>query len=706
MSESETFDMSEFDFEVSPETKKFLEVEFNGETIKIEDNKADLHAAGLALYNARSARDLQKASMQEREDTVKALNVEIEAVKLTMRLALDALTVKRADIEAELWEDRKKMRQLAEEVYRAERMLRQALENEQTKKLYQDNSLRFDEITKDLHWRSFAFKHQIDGAKMLATAKRAICGDKMGLGKSLTSLIWIDMLESQRALYIVPDDTVSNMVNEIAKWAPHREVLQLGKLSKSERDLSVKVATYMQSYIVIVNYSAWRKDKDLLKKLAGMRFDSCVIDEAHMIKTTSTAAYRGCKQIIMAENACPECNAAVEEQHLPSTPEDYRMRRDFISCTSDSCSWSTNMDRVNDVVREPYAMCSIKNVLPMTGTVILNKPTDLFALLSLVDPVNFVKATDFEHDYCMQDYYSNKVVFKPGGLDALIAKLSGKYIARDRKMAGITLPEQEIINYELVLDPDVYPGQYRVCKQLSERAAIMLNSGKKMNILATIALITRKRQANVWPAGITLKDDEGNVIFSVGDDVRESIKIDKCIAPNGTDGLIPEVTADGNMELGERVAVFSQFKGPLIELERRLKAANISVVRFDGDTPDHVKNQVKLDFDVTTCGDNPKWQVVLANYKTGGMGLNFTGCTQMILLDLEWNAGKNDQALGRIDRLGQTKETCVHVLHIDRSIDTWMQALMNHKRKMVEGFESTAVLSDLLRDALNGDEIL
>jgi len=702
MPESE-FNMSEFEFKSED---SLLELEFNDEVIKIESSSEALHSAGLALVNARAARDAQKASMQEREDSIKAISQEIEDIKATMKLALDALTIKRADIESELWDDRIKMRLLAEEVYRAERLLRQALENEQTKKLYQDNSLRFDDITKDLHWRQFAFKHQVEGAKLLATAKRAICGDKMGLGKSLTSLIYLDMLESQRALYIVPDDTVSNMVNEIAKWAPHREVIQLGKLSKGERDLTIKVAAYLHSYIVIVNYSAWRKDKNLLKSLAGMRFDSCVIDEAHMIKTTSTAAYKGCRQIIMAENSCPECGSPIEEQHLPFTPEDYRMRRDFTSCTSDTCTWSTNMDRVNDVERPEYATCSIKNVLPMTGTIILNKPTDLYALLSLVDPKNFTNVNQFERDYCRQDYYSNKVIFKEGGLDALIAKLSGKYIARDRKMAGITLPEQEIINYELVLDPDVYPGQYRVVKQLSERAAIMLNNGKKMNILATIALITRKRQANVWPAGITLKDDEGNVVFSVGDDVRESIKIDKCIAPNGTEGLIPEVTADGNMELGERVAVFSQFKGPLIELERRLREANISVVRFDGDTSDSLKDAVKKDFDITTCGPNPKWQVVLANYKTGGMGLNFTGCTQMILLDLEWNAGKNDQALGRIDRLGQTKETCVHVLHIDKSIDTWMQALMNHKRDMVAGFEQTAVLSDLLREALNGDEIL
>ena len=42
-------------------------------------------------------------------------------------------------------------------------------------------------------------------------------------------------------------------------------------------------------------------------------------------------------------------------------------------------------------------MRSVKMVIPMSGTVILNKPQDLFALLSLVDPINFVEVgTSFE----------------------------------------------------------------------------------------------------------------------------------------------------------------------------------------------------------------------------------------------------------------------------------------------------------------------
>jgi hypothetical protein len=67
---------------------------------------------------------------------------------------------------------------------------------------------------------------------------------------------------------------------------------------------------------------------------------------------------------------------------------------------------------------------------------------------------------------------------------------------------------------------------------------------------------------------------------------------------------------------------------------------------YDGDTPESIREQVKADFNRSVVGDGPyKWQVVLANYKTGGVGLNFTAATQMIILDEEWNPGKEEQLL-------------------------------------------------------------
>jgi SNF2 family DNA or RNA helicase len=79
----------------------------------------------------------------------------------------------------------------------------------------------------------------------------------------------------------------------------------------------------------------------------------------------------------------------------------------------------------------------------------------------------------------------------------------------------------------------------------------------------------------------------------------------------------------------------------------------------------------------------------------------------MIILDEEWNPGKADQAFGRIDRMGQTEETNVHILRIANSIDSWMVKLNEQKKEIIDGFESSAsnVASDLLTAMKNGDII-
>jgi SNF2 family DNA or RNA helicase len=152
------------------------------------------------------------------------------------------------------------------------------------------------------------------------------------------------------------------------------------------------------------------------------------------------------------------------------------------------------------------------------------------------------------------------------------------------------------------------------------------------------------------------------------------------------------------------VVVFSQFKQPLIELERRIKAAGISVVRYDGSTSRELADQIQVDFDRKyQTPDKPyKWDVVLANYKKGGVGLNLNAATQMIILDEEWNPGKVDQAYGRIDRLGQSEETTVHLLRTKKTVDMWMSSLIQQKADMIAGFETHTDLQQQLTDIIYG----
>lgn len=695
--------------------------------------QGDLYDTGNRVLNARlelmaalqSMADLQV----EQAGYVDELNVIREQIK-----AIDA---KIDDVKTRIWDQRQIVRRLQMEVQQAENALRSLLDALKTKQEFLDNAAKFDELTLHLKWREWALEHQIEGAKFIATAGRAICGDKMGLGKSLTSLITADMLQVQRLLIIVPDDVTANFAREIAGWAPHRTTVVLGKKSPAERHAILTVLDSLTEFTVVLNYSAWRRDRRLLNGLKGLRFQMVIIDEAHTIKTTSTSSFVGCRDIVLAENSCPECRGRIQRVHNPNIgaykdihpgyiPHEYyacngeeRVSNNDVHIdkfdATNGCGWSHLRDILQNVDRDYGYMRSVRYVLPMTGTPILNSPTDLYPLLHLVDDKTFHNKNEFVREYCERNPWNNRITFRPGGLDSLINKIGGRYIARDRKTAGVVLPKQTLRVHDIAFDREKYSEQYKIIKQLTKHAAIMLESGNTMPILAIIALITRKRQANVWPAGITFKDDEGNVVFEVGDEVRESIKVDKIIERPATtesgewEGMIPDFTGMGDMVNGERVVVFSQFKGPLAELETRCREAGISVVRFDGDTPEHLRDQVKVDFDRKYLAEHPdytpQWQVILANYKTGGVGLNFTDATQMILLDEEWNPGKEDQALMRIDRIGQTQENCAHILRLSGTIDEWLAGIIDEKRDMIEGFNETVDTNDLLAFLSKEDEL-
>lgn len=736
---NDDFDLFESEFATPIEdvpTGGNITIELDSERHVIFESQKAAYGAATEVLSTKEQLAANEVAAHELREKKKELQAAKEQLQREYGAKLAEIMDALNPIDTQLFDLTRERRRIERDMQGAEQRLRDALAFMKQQEQYKDNIVEFDKRSAGAFWREHAKDYQIDGARAIANANGcAILADKMGLGKTLTSQAALDMMGAKRVLIIVPDDIVSNFLSEVAHWAPHRTAFLLGKMSKAQRDITIGIMHTLEQFTAIINYSGWRRDKSLLTKLANLKFDTVILDEAHSVKNTRTAAFKGVKQIIFADNTCPNCGGNIQHVHdsgeITYSQGQY-MPRDFWVCigshkqaaktvdfltvpVDNACGWSQRSDIANKVKREYGAMRSIKHVIPMTGTPILNKPQDLFALLHLIDPKNFDEESKFLYAYCTKNIWTDKWEFRTGGLESLTKQLAGRYIARNRDTAGVVLPPQEIKIHNIEMDREAYPDQFRVMEQLSKHAMIVLNSGDKLPIVAMIALITRKRQANVWPAGIEIRDPKTDmVLFSVGQDVQESIKLDRIIMrPDRTEtgeweGMLPDFTGNGDKTNGERVVVFSQFKGPLKELEARCNEAGISVVRFDGDTPEDIRNQVKRDFDRKHLSENGeyKWQVILANYRTGGVGLNFTAATQMIVLDEEWNVGKNEQAYARIDRIGQTEETAVHILRLQSTVDTWMAELIENKRNMVEGFETNAEMAnDMLKRMQDGDMI-
>lgn len=508
---------------------------------------------------------------------------------------------------------------------------------------------------KNAPYVEYAYDYQWEGALTLAHYGSALLGDEAGLGKSMTSLMYADVvncghpqLGAKKVLYFVPADIVSTLTTEVQTWAPHRNVLPLEGPNPTMRKMVKEIIENSPEITVVVNYEAAWRDNSWL----DVEWDLVVVDEAHNMKNVTGLTF----------------------------------------------------DRISSL-RSKY-------FLPMTGTPILNEPKDLFSSLHLIDPETFNDSYDFLYAYCQQND-KNKWEFRPGGEARMMRALKGRIVKRTFADTGIVLPKQHVREY--MINPIIISEQQAlIMKQLKEFAGIALETGESININAMIAVITRERQAAVYPAGIVVKMTEslhkqyeemghplipnvGDILFQVPEDTP-SIKLD--IAVERLKAVILS---------GKRAVVFSQFKTALAALEKRLSSAGISVARYDGDTTKSDRLAIKKDFLRPKGGKKKsgeyKFDVVLANYKTGGVGLTFTEATYMLCLDEEWNPAKNHQAWARICRIGQTEETLVEILRIDKSIDMWMKTLNDHKQAVVDGFEQEVNLVESFKKYIDTDMI-
>lgn len=642
--------------------------------------------------------------MESLQDTLQPMKAQMDACTKEEKIAYEAYTqaVAKSRAKKKILEEQNykiqtelnKAKMQAAEVRRKQESIRLEQEKRELERLNKERAdaltLRWDKLTAGAPWREWAKDHQIKAGHFITQKRKVILADPMGLGKTLSSVIVCDMAEAltrhasldepvlgtlgkknvwdtetnqylkvdavidgierpvgRKVVYFCPASLVRNVMKEFRMWAKHRNVIYLSGMTKVERAFAFE---YMlkdaEDYVLIVNYEAWRKDPNFIDNIINLLPDTIIIDEAHNIKDTKSIAYRGIKRIL-------------------------------------------------DTVGPEY-------VIPMTGTPILNRPQELFSLLTLVNPERFYHLNSFLQNFCEQDD-AGFWKFQPGGLDRVAIQIRDNFLRRTKEQAGIILPEKTIIHHDLEVDSEKYRLQAEARDQMRNYATIMIgdDESKAVTAAAIIAVFTRLRQIETWPAGIEIKDTKtGEVKFHL--EVEESQKVDYVISKypdseGSFTGIIPEVIEE------ERVVLFSQFRAPLLEIKSRIEKAGYSACILDGTTSAEEREFINNDFDrrYTPDRSQAKYDVVLCNYKVGGVGLNLTAATQLVVLDEEWNPGKRDQAYDRIHRIGQTDPVTIHVIRNQKTIDDWLAGIMEAKEGMVEGFNTTMISAAEFKNALD-----
>jgi SNF2 family DNA or RNA helicase len=548
-----------------------------------------------------------------------------------------------------------------------------------------------EDKTANAPWRDRAYPHQISGAIRLASAKRAVLGDNTGLGKTATSIIYMDMVGAKKVLVVAPKDILKNFEKEIKNWAPHRKTLVAQGITKAVRDQLFMFMQSLDEYVLLINYEIWNRDPDFVEALVNLKFDTVVCDEAHTMRETENKAFQNVRRVVYAGNSCPVCG------NKPESYMDNLTGKRKIRCSL--CFYEP--ENFHD-------FCSVKNVLTISATNFVNKPQDFFAQLNLLDNVNFDKLNNYLRDYC-DTTWDGKWRFKGGGEKRLIARMGARMVARTPDSAGVKMPDQIIVKHSLEFEGNLYSRQREAMKQIKSASLSMMSGDYELNMMRAIAIYTRLRQAVTYPAGIKVHDPKtGALLYKCT--VEESIILDKAMDI----GLRA-------IEEGDRVVMFSQFKEVLREMEYRLKKEGISVTRLDGDASDRLREEIKVDFDSKTANendsilrpkspDNPdgyKYQVVLCHFKVGGVGLNLDLARQMVIIDLPYNPAARDQARARINRINSKHGgSIVHEIGVKDTVTEWLEGIIQFKEDMIEGVENDMQMAQSLMDGLRDGTIM
>ncbi|KAK8106464.1 hypothetical protein PG999_009823 [Apiospora kogelbergensis] len=129
----------------------------------------------------------------------------------------------------------------------------------------------------------------------------------------------------------------------------------------------------------------------------------------------------------------------------------------------------------------------------------------------------------------------------------------------------------------------------------------------------------------------------------------------------------------------DKIIIFVQFIQESMILGRMLQFEGIEFVYFNGQMQAKDKTAA---IDIFHQKDEVK--VMIASLKCGGVGLNLTCANRVILVDPWWNTPMENQAFGRVYRIGQKKKTYLQSILVKNTIDRRMHDIQKDKVKMIE----------------------
>lgn len=255
----------------------------------------------------------------------------------------------------------------------------------------------------------------------------------------------------------------------------------------------------------------------------------------------------------------------------------------------------------------------------------------------------------------------------------LAGTLSQVMIRTSRSSTSLTFPKREVRIQEFRMSDDergLYDQTSRFVREvladpdLEERSRwhlLLLLLQKEMGSSAPAAVRTLERASRVFQG--TAIGKRLSKLVEVGHQVETHAK---------RDGLI-ELLRE---ERDEKFLVFTQFRTTLEFLQQGLLEAGFLPAIFHGSLRPDEKDQAVEAFRGKTR--------ILLSTEAGGEGRNLQFCRAVVNYDLPWNPMRIEQRIGRVHRLGQTRDTLIWNFTARDTVEDYVLAILHQKIHMFE----------------------
>lgn len=152
---------------------------------------------------------------------------------------------------------------------------------------------------------------------------------------------------------------------------------------------------------------------------------------------------------------------------------------------------------------------------------------------------------------------------------------------------------------------------------------------------------------------------------------------------------------DTLIKSNKKVLIFSSFVSHLDIYKEWCKAQNISFVSLTGLTKSSDREKIVCDFQ-----ENDSISLFLISLKAGGVGLNLTKASYVLLLDPWWNPFIEKQAVARAHRIGQKNNVMVTRFITKNTIEEKILQLQERKQHLSEEIIDINAIPDYIENDL------